>query len=40
MNKKNLKMLKRHLNMKNELDREIFESVKNGELTFAYTPIR
>jgi len=26
--------------MKDKIDREIFESVKNGELTVAYTPIR
>jgi len=39
MNKKELKWLKRHLNMKDTLDQVIFEKVKNRELSVSYVPI-
>ena len=39
MNKKEIKMLKREFNLKDDFDKEVFETIVNGDLSAVITPI-
>jgi len=39
MNKKEMKMLKREFNLKDDFDKMVFEKIVNGDLSAIFTPI-